>query len=611
MRNRQLFIFVLLMFQVLPGRAQLDSITVLDEVVVDSKLQTFSTGQTLVNLPDSLTRKTTPLLTSALNYHTPIYFKENGYGMVSSASFRGTTASQTAVLWNGININSQLNGQTDFNTINTAGYDNILVRGGGGSVVYGSGAIGGTVHLDTDLSFKEKLENEVLLGYGSFNTLDAQYRLKAARGDWSLSVAGARHSSDNDYPYPDERGENVNGQFHNNTINLGVAYRLNHHNTFRFFSEQFYGTRHFSLIRPSETKTKYQDENNRYLLEWENQTADVTSLLKMAFLKESYRYYGNIASENFSFGEAENYILRYDVKYDLSDNILLNVDLTNTYTRGEGSNLGENSRNIFSAVALLKHRLTKDLTYEGGLRKELTGNYESPLLFSLSGSYQVSDFYRVQANASRNFRIPTYNDLYWTSSGNRDLEPETSLQGEIGNYFAWQEIEFNLTLYYIDINDMIRWVPGNDGLWRPRNEDEVRTYGTEIFVNWKKRLGKVQLDMNGSYAYTTSENLKTEKQLIYVPYHKATLSAVVDYNNWQFNGQFLYNGEVFTRSDNNPKYNLSSYSVSNAGVSYAFGEKINSRLGLRVLNIFDAAYESVENRWMPGRNFNINLTLTF
>ncbi len=611
MRNRQLYIFVLLLIQILPGRAQQDSITILDEVVLESKLQTFSTGQTLIKLPDSLTRGTTPLLTSALNFHTPVYFKENGYGMVSSASFRGTTASQTAVLWNGININSQFNGQTDFNAINTAGYDNIQVRGGGGSVVYGSGAIGGTVHLNTDLSFGEKLENELFFEYGSFNTLNARYRVKAARGDWSVSIAGARLSSDNDYPYPENRGENINGQFYNNTLNLGVAYRLDHHNIFRFFGERFHGTRHLSLIRPSETKTKYQDENNRYLLEWENHATDFTSLLKLAYLEESYRYYGNIASENFSFGEAENYIIGYDVKYTFSDNILLNVDLTNTYTKGKGSNLSENGRNIFSAVALIKHRLTENFTYEGGLRKEITGNYESPLLFSLSGSYQVSDFYSVQANVSRNFRIPTYNDLYWTSSGNTDLNPETSLQGEIGNSFAWQNFELKVTLYYIDIDDMIRWVPGNDGLWRPRNEDEVRTYGTETFLNWKKRFGEIQVDLNGSYAYTISENLGTGKQLIYVPYHKTTMAAVVDYHNWEFHGQLLYNGEVFTRSDNNTRYNLSSYTVSNAGISYAFGEKLNPRMGVRVLNIFDKAYQSVENRWMPGRNFNINLTLIF
>ncbi len=611
MRNRQFYIFIILLFQVLSGQAQLDSITELGEVVVDSKLQNFSTGQTLINLPDSLTRGTSPLLTSVLNFYTPVYFKENGLGMVSSASFRGTTASQTAVLWNGININSQFNGQTDFNTINTVGYDNILVRGGGGSVVYGTGAIGGTIHLNTNLSFREKLENELFFEYGSYNTMNGQYRLKAAKGDWSVSIAAARQHSDNDYPYPDDRGENINGQFYNNTLNLGVAYRLNNDNILRLYTENFYGNRHFSLIRPSETKTKYQNETNRYLLEWENKAADFTSLLKMALLEEYYRYYGNIASENFSYGEAENYIIGYDLKYNFSNDILFNVDLTNTYTKGEGSDLGRNSRNIFSAVILMKHRLTDKFTYEGGLRKEVTENYESPVLFSLSGSYRFSDFYRLQVNASRNFRIPTYNDLYWTSSGNTDLNPEASLQGEIGNRFSWNDFELNLSLYYIDLDEMIRWVPGNDGLWRPRNEDEVRTYGIETFLNWNKRLGDLHIDLNGSYAYTVSENLQTRKQLIYVPYHKSTMFAVVGYKNWEWNYQFLYNGEIFTRSDNNSRYNLSSYSVSNSGISYAFGKKRSSLLGVRVLNIFNKAYESVENRWMPGRNFKINLTINF
>ena len=79
--------------------------------------------------------------------------------MVSSPSFRGTTAQQTAVVWNGININSQLLGQTDFNTVSTRGYNSIAVKAGGGSVVYGSGAIGGTIHLNNDLKFKKTFKN--------------------------------------------------------------------------------------------------------------------------------------------------------------------------------------------------------------------------------------------------------------------------------------------------------------------------------------------------------------------------------------------------------------------------------------------------------------------
>jgi iron complex outermembrane receptor protein len=48
---------------------------------------------------------------------------ENGLGMVSSPSFRGPHCK--AVIWNGININSQLLGQTDFNTITTQDFNSI------------------------------------------------------------------------------------------------------------------------------------------------------------------------------------------------------------------------------------------------------------------------------------------------------------------------------------------------------------------------------------------------------------------------------------------------------------------------------------------------------
>jgi len=132
------------------------TVTPLDSVyLTDSKLKEYSTGRDVLTLSDSILRQNRPLLTNTLNFNTPIYFKENGLGMVSSPSFRGTTASQTAVLWNGININSQFNGQLDFNTINTGAYNEISVRGGGGSVVYGTGAIGGSVHLNTTLSFEK------------------------------------------------------------------------------------------------------------------------------------------------------------------------------------------------------------------------------------------------------------------------------------------------------------------------------------------------------------------------------------------------------------------------------------------------------------------------
>jgi iron complex outermembrane receptor protein len=177
--------------------AQNDSINKLKEVVVsDSNLKNFSNTQSIQRLNDSIISKNQSSLTSLLNYNTVLYFKENGLGMTSAPSFRGTTSQQTVVVWNGINVNSQLLGQADFNTISTRGFNSIDVKAGGGSVVYGSGAIGGTIHLNNDLKFADTFKNDFQIYYGEFNTLSAVYGITAGTKKWSFDASFTRNSSE-------------------------------------------------------------------------------------------------------------------------------------------------------------------------------------------------------------------------------------------------------------------------------------------------------------------------------------------------------------------------------------------------------------------------------
>ncbi|CAL66059.1 TonB-dependent receptor plug domain-containing protein [Christiangramia forsetii] len=610
--NRNLYLlFALFICGCLHATAQNDSINWLDEVrLSDVKLQQFSTGKHINELSDSLLIKNQPQLTEILSFNSSIYFKENGRGMVSSPSFRGTTASQIAVVWNGININSQFNGQLDFNTVNTGAYDQISVRGGGGSVVYGTGAIGGSVHLNNSLSFKKKQEHQLLLQYGSFNTIDARYNFKLAKNKWSLNLALSRNSSDNDYDYPNERGKNLNGEYSNNSVNVAFGYRFNSANTLKIISELYDGERHFSLIRPTENKTKYRDLNNRNLLEWNSEFSNFKQITSLAFLREDYQYFANIDSDTYSYGTAKSYIAKYDLGYNLNSDVLLNTVVQNTYTDGEGSNIANNDRNILSVAILGKHSITQSLQYEAGLRKEITGNYESPILFSFGANYKMNDFYTLKLNASKNFRIPTYNDLYWSSAGNPDLDPETSLQAELGNHFRFENMEAGISMYYNDVSDMIRWLPGGDGIWRPRNEDKVNIYGLESFVNCKKSFSKeTNLIARASYAYTISKNSETNKQLIYVPYHKVT--GNLSYQIHQFTPflQVLYNGSVYTRTDYSEQ--LSGYFLANLGMSYTIDKERDWELGGRVNNLFNTEYQNVEDRWMPGINFNLYINFKF
>ena len=222
----------------------------------------------------------------------------------------------------------------------------------------------------------------------------------------------------------------------------------------------------------------------------------------------------------------------------------------------------------------------------------------------------MNNFYTLKLDASKNFRIPTYNDLYWSSAGNPELNPEKSLQAELGNQFSFQNMDAGVTFYFNDVSDMIRWLPGTDGIWRPGNEDEVAIYGLESFFNWNKSFSKDQrLDARLSYAYTISENQETSRQLIYVPFHKATGNLSYSYHQFTPSIQVLYNGSVYTRTDHSDE--LPGYFLANFGLAYDINQQQNLELGGSVNNVFNTEYQNVEDRWMPGINFNLYINLKF
>lgn len=608
--NRNLYPFILIFLcSCFSMAAQHDSINLLEEVrLSDVKLKQHSEGQFVKQLEDSVIGQNEPLLTSLLKFNSPFFFRENGYGMVASASVRGTGAAQTAVVWNGININSQFTGQTDFNTINTGVFDDISLRAGGGSVIYGSGAIGGTIHLNNEFSFDGEPENEFRLGYGSFETYQAAYNGSFSNEKTSLNIGVSGIDSENDYDYPGTDERNKNGDFYNISLNASLARWLNDANILKFYSNYYRGDRGFSGTLNLPSNSEYQDRNLRNLLEWKSFFGEFTSSLKLAWITEKFRYYENRDSENFSSGEAGTAIIKYDLAYEFSSGAKLNLIADYTDARGEGSEIEDPERKIGGFSALWNQQLGK-LNYELSLRQEVTENYNSPLLFSAGGNYRFSDTYLLRISTSRNFRIPTFNDLFWKSGGNSELDPETSVQAEIGNELNIGDFNFKFTGYFMDIDDLIRWVPGNSGIWRPVNTNSVHNYGLEFFSSWSKKIGGNPLSFSANYAFTRSVDQETGNQLIYTPKHKLTFSGGYQMEELSFFFQSLYNGSIYTSSDNN--YSLDPYTLVNIGAGYIINKNPETKLNFQVGNLFNENYQSLPSRIMPGRSFRSSLTIKF
>lgn len=613
MKNIIVSLCFLLGFQLVT--AQNDTIQLEESNLSERKVIRTSQTQNVIALSDSVLKRSQPSLTSLLNFNTPIYFKENGAGMVASPSFRGTTASQTVVLWNGININSQTTGQTDFNTVNIRGFDKINVKGGGGNVADVNNSVGGSIELINEINFKDEFTNELFAKYGSFNTFGANLDSKFSTDQFSFKIGLARFSSDNDFEFP-ENGygleNNVNGQFYNNNASLALGYKINPKNTFKFYGNIFQAKRNLAVVTPYATKSRYEDYNTWSLVDWESRFGKFDSDLKLAYLTERYRFFENITNDNLDLGEVNTINAKYNLNYHFSNQFQLSAVLD--YIRNEGfsgEEMGIQQRDLGSLSLSAKHQIHPKFYYELSIRQELTETYGNPLLYSLGGKWNATNFYRIKFNASKNFRVPTYNDLYTPVVGNLDLLPESSYQAEITNEFHNKIFTFSVTAYYNWIENLIRWVP-NSGIlggifWKPENVEDVNMYGIESILTAKKSFGNHHFSLNGTYGYTISNDQNLDKQLIYVPFHKATASLGYGWNGFSLYYQFLFNGKVYTTSQNEAEHQLPHYFVCNLGLDYEFIKKY--KIGFEILNLMDYEYEAVEARPMPGRNFHFFINI--
>jgi len=269
-----------------------------------------------------------------------------------------------------------------------------------------------------------------------------------------------------------------------------------------------------------------------------------------------------------------------------------------------------NDRNTLSTVFLLKHQITEKWSYGVNLRQEFLNDFENPFLFSIDGKYLASSWYTLKLNASKNYRVPTFNDLYWLAGGNEDLNPETSYQAELGNEFSWKDFQILLNGFYITSKDLIKWQPNENGIWMPVNISETENYGIEVSGSFSKKIKNHQVSIQGNYSYTTALDKKKNKQLIYVPYHKITGLANYSFKQFSAYYQILYNGEVFITTDN--KDTVASYTISNIGLDYKIKNKsFPIILGIKINNIFDTYYENVAYRPMPNRNYQLFLNFKF
>jgi len=568
-------------------------------------------------------------LSDKLGAEIPLYLKSYGNNQLSTISIRGTTASQTAVLWNGININLPTIGQTDLAIIPLYLFDELSVRYGGSSALYGSDAIGGSILLGQKRPvFAKKTTLMLDQQVASFGRFDTGIKASWGGNRWQFSTKAIHTYLENDFPYHSpavghEKRQN-NASVRNYGIDQQIQYQINDHQYIGF--EAMYTDNHRHVQPPVTNNDSHEvldDRNTRVSLKYHNQMARGILTVTTAYVLNDEDYIDGTTSTNRS----DQFVLQTGFDRDYGTRLNIRYGVSYARYHGESTSFDDNLVEYrFDGYVSSRYLLSNRWLLNLDLRQALYDGRYAPFSPSFGTEYVLVDQdkqkFSVRGQASRAYRVPTLNDRYWIPGGNPSLKPEDALQVEMGAH--WKRtinafgVQSNVTAYRGWVSEMIVWRPTGN-FWSPQNLQEVDLYGVEASFggNWTK--GATSVKTSVQYAFTKSINKAAinpadgwtvGKQLPYVPMHNLRANVFAGYKDWALNVNCDFTARRYTTLDNISMYSLDPFFLANAGISRRMKwRKLSAEIGVQVRNIFNVYYEMLENHAMPGRSVGVSVKM--
>ncbi len=551
------------------------------------------------------------------------YIKAYGPSGISSSSLRGGNASHTVVLWNGVNVQNPMLGQTDLSLFPLILADQVLLSKGGPETAGIQGALGGAIQMKNifpDNGMEVSLQNSIG-SFGRFgNAGKVYYGNKRIKG-----ITRAYHQlSENDFNYLDLQG-NPKKLDHAKVVRWGLVQDVFLVTGARSSLEgHFWKQKSHRQLPPNRLQSKsvaeQEDESWRNVVQWKKWTNNQTFSLTGAFLTEQLNYRDSIALINSESVSRTINLKAEHQYYPGFGNFRFALEYQRVHA--ESNNYDFNPlRNLWTGnVAFRKHFFKQGLEAEFSLAASILDGDVKPVLPGANLKWKAHKLFSINLGAFRNFRIPTFNDLYWTPGGNLELEPEKSWSIETGVSFHPEASKKGINwrgkvqLFSRKVDNWIVWLPAGL-LWQPVNAKQVWSRGVESEAFVGKKLAGGTARISGRYNYILSTNSEVSgnqeslgKQLIYQPAHSGSLGISYELKNFsgQYNHQWV--GKVFTTTDN--QHELSGYSTGDLGVSRFFEfNKWDFSLSGTVFNIWNADYEVVAFYPMPGRHYQIKFSI--
>lgn len=572
----------------------------LDSIKVKSRL----VQKNKIKLPYSLVQKnaasikfgnyrTTP---EALMGSSGVFVQKTNHGG-GSAFIRGLTGNQTLLMLDGVRINNgtfRYGPNQYLNNIDLYSIDQIEVSKGTGSVEYGSDAIGGVIHLHSNspnYNQKKTWRTSTSLKYigqdmEKSNRTTVQYAQKnfAIQSGITLrnfgDLIGGKNVGKQSPSGYDETGINTIAK-----LQLNKAGEITISS--RFFIQKDVPIYHKVLLERFKINKIAKQERNIHSIQWEK-NLQYTFLSKIKVI-QSFQY-SNEERESNKLNDAiykyerdqvntngtsidlysnptKNWQINSGIDYnaDKIKSSLVDKNLTTGIAINKrGLYPNNSSYNSFSIFNLHKIDLQK-WHIEAGLRYnrfgiQLTDTsigevniHPSALVGNAGISYKLNANNIVYASLSSGYRAPNIDDMgtlgivdFRYELPSNSLEPEKSLHYELGYKLNTKLVQFDLSGFYLNLNDIItrQKVTGSiiNGyqVYSKQNSDASYIKGFE--TNLAMQLNQ-QFKWSSNLTYTYGQNETKNEPMRRIPPLFGQQELVWKKNNTQILVQHVFAGK--------------------------------------------------------------------
>ncbi len=606
--------------------------TTKEVLVLSPRLDNFSSGTKIQKLDSTtMSRFANRNLGDLLMEESPLFIKSYGLGSLATSAFRGGSANHTAILWNGFNINSPMNGQIDLSLIPANLSNNVSIQYGGTSALWGSGALGGAIHLNNRVLFDKGYTIKAGLSAGSFNDFRQNILVEISKKRFVSTLKVFNAQAKNNFKYDVIRNNEITTRTQQNAELKQTG--LISENTFRINSRQrinlnfWYQTTDRNLpptMVQIASSANQKDQSSRITSEWKRTGNKAQISARAGYFNEYLNYLGsNINADAIS--RSHTLITEAEAKVYLSSQVSINVGINNNWEKATSDGYPNSpTRNRLSAFASVQHNSKKNKSFTTiSARQEMVANELVPFTCSLGNSYRALPWLTTKANVSKVYRIPTFNDLYWTPGGNKDLLSESGYSAEAGLVANWKVKEdritftFEPTVFTRTIDNWILWLP-QQNYWVPQNIMKVWSRGMETRSELAFKFNElgIKFGLMTHYVVSTNELSKTandasiDKQLIYTPMYSGHAKAGIVYKGFSLTYIHSYTGYRYTSTDNSSY--LEPFTLANIYASYSFNfNKCTMNVFVQSNNLFNTDYEIMMSRPMPQRNYMAGLSFQF